>query len=80
MHDTYTAEHAADPQAYARLMQERYGPLTALCAEQNLPTPAPPAKTKARTYSTRWPDPNAARHREQLLQALNIHRQRTTPQ
>ncbi|MFD4394201.1 hypothetical protein [Kitasatospora sp. NPDC058478] len=77
MHHTYTAHGAADPEAYARLMQERYGPLPALCAEQNRPAPTPPPRPRTRRYSTRWPDPDAARHREQLLQALHFHQQGT---
>ncbi|GAA1154613.1 hypothetical protein F4556_004985 [Kitasatospora gansuensis] len=79
MPDTYQADGAADPEAYARLMQERYGPLTALCAERDLPGPPQPTKPGPRRHSTRWPDPNAAFHRELLLLALDSHRQRTTP-
>ncbi|MFJ8430496.1 hypothetical protein ACIQ9P_04230 [Kitasatospora sp. NPDC094019] len=80
MHHTYTTHDAADPEAYARLMQERYGPLSALQAEQNQPGPAAPAKPRARRHSIRWPDPAAAHHRAQLILALDSHRRRTTQQ
>ncbi|WP_147409099.1 hypothetical protein [Kitasatospora xanthocidica] len=76
MHDTYTAHGAADPEAYARLMQERYGPLPALRAEQHRPAPPAPPPARTRRHSNRWPDPKAAWHREQLLQALHSHQQR----
>ncbi|MGW7579809.1 hypothetical protein ACWGKU_20485 [Kitasatospora sp. NPDC054768] len=76
VHDTYTTHGAADPEAYARLMQERYGPLSALRAEQHRPAPPPLPAARPRRHSNRWPDPQAAWHRDQLLQALHSHQQR----
>ncbi|MEU5384046.1 hypothetical protein [Kitasatospora cineracea] len=75
--DTYQAPAAADPDLYAQLMQERYGPPRAVFAEQGRPAPLQP-RPRPRRHSARWPDPDAAKHREQLLRALDFHRQRTT--
>ncbi|MEU8919436.1 hypothetical protein AB0D10_00695 [Kitasatospora sp. NPDC048545] len=58
-------------------MQERYGPLRAIFAEQNRPNPFL-ARPRPRRHSARWPDPDAARHRDDLLRALDFHRQRTS--
>ncbi|MFJ4668968.1 hypothetical protein [Kitasatospora purpeofusca] len=76
MHD-YQAPAAADPDLYAQLMQERYGPPRAVFAEQNRPAPLPP-RPRVRRHSARWPDPNAAAHRADLLRALDFHRQRNS--
>ncbi|GAA2084950.1 hypothetical protein GCM10009759_04370 [Kitasatospora saccharophila] len=73
---TYTAVGAADPEAYDRLMRERYGPLAALEGERASPPPLSPAAPGHRRYSQRWPDPKAAQHRELLDLALRIRHQK----
>ncbi|WP_327073275.1 hypothetical protein OG196_14635 [Kitasatospora purpeofusca] len=75
--DDYDCPTAADPDLYTRLMQERYGPLRAVFAEQNRPTPPLP-RSRPRRHSARWPDPDATKHRDDLLRALDFHRQRTS--
>ncbi|MFD7639489.1 hypothetical protein ACFV4P_02430 [Kitasatospora sp. NPDC059795] len=75
--DHYQAPTTADPDLYTRLMYERYGPPAAVFAEQNLPAPVPPPPPRPRRYSARWPDPQAATHRADLLRALDFHRKRT---
>ncbi|MFC8447742.1 hypothetical protein [Kitasatospora sp. NPDC057223] len=75
--DDYKAPASADPDLYAQLMRERYGPMRAVFAEQNRPAPSPP-RPRSRRHSVRWPDPDAAKHRAELLRALDFHRQRTS--
>ncbi|TQF05527.1 hypothetical protein E6W39_29000 [Kitasatospora acidiphila] len=62
---TYNTDGAEDPDLYAQLMTERYGPLRLILAERN--RPAPPRQARANLT----PDPRAAEHRHQLLEALN---------
>ncbi|KDN85621.1 hypothetical protein [Kitasatospora cheerisanensis] len=73
---TYAANDAADPEAYDRLMRERYGPLAALDWESACPPPLSPAPPRHRKYSRRWPDPEAAQHRELLDLALRTRQQK----
>ncbi|MFE2346053.1 hypothetical protein [Kitasatospora cineracea] len=74
--DDYQDPTAAEPDLYARLMQERYGPMRTLLAEQQRPAPLPPTRPRPRRYNARWPDPKAAQHRELLDLALRIRHQK----
>ncbi|TQK44453.1 hypothetical protein FBY35_5957 [Streptomyces sp. SLBN-118] len=66
---TYNTEGAADPKLYARLMEERYGPLPQLLAERRSVSKKPPPGLST-------PDPEAAQHYAELAAAIGARTSR----
>ncbi|MFD9792130.1 hypothetical protein ACFWXK_14390 [Streptomyces sp. NPDC059070] len=66
MSTQYSCENAADPDLYARLMEERYGPLPKLLAEGGLSA----SQDRSSTRRSATVDADAARHYAELADAL----------
>ncbi|MFI1100284.1 hypothetical protein [Streptomyces melanogenes] len=66
MSTQYSSENAADPDLYARLMEERYGPLPKLLAEGGLSTSQDRSPRRWRATV----EAEAARHYAELADAI----------
>ncbi|GAA3371277.1 hypothetical protein GCM10020367_21300 [Streptomyces sannanensis] len=67
----YETSSAVDPELYRQLLEERYGPLNKLLAEQRRRTPPyRPRRTGQPRQLTPTPPDEAARHYVQLADAI----------